>query len=76
MFKEEKRKQIIQEMILVQDEDVLNRIDAILKKEKLVSKQKKKSALRFSGTISKKDAVLMSKAIEEGCEQIDTDGWN
>lgn len=76
MFKEEKRKQLIQEMILVQDEDVLNRIDAILKKEKLVSKQKKKSALRFSGTISKKDAVLMSKAIEEGCEQIDTDGWN
>jgi hypothetical protein len=34
------------------------------------------SALRpLFGSISEEDARQMSKAIEEGCEQVDADGW-
>ncbi|CEO88677.1 MAG TPA: hypothetical protein GX520_03215 [Syntrophaceticus sp.] len=31
--------------------------------------------LRFSGIITEEDAQAMSQAIEEGCEQVDTDEW-
>lgn len=68
--------QLISDMIRVQDEDVLNRIDAILKKDRMMVRKKKKSAKSFTGIINKKDAMLMTKAIAEGCEQIDGDGWN
>lgn len=31
--------------------------------------------LRFAGTVSSDDAQLMRQAIEQGCEQIDTNEW-
>ncbi len=31
--------------------------------------------LRFAGTIEPDDLILMEKAIEEGCEQVDADEW-
>jgi hypothetical protein len=31
--------------------------------------------LRFAGTIRPEDGEEMLKAIEEGCEQVDQDGW-
>ena len=31
--------------------------------------------LRFSGIITEEDAQAMSQAIEEGCEQVNTDEW-
>ncbi len=31
--------------------------------------------LKLPGTISKSDLELMSRAIEEGCEQVDPDEW-
>jgi len=34
-----------------------------------------KSLLRFEGSISPDDLQLMSKAIEEGCEKVDTNEW-
>ena len=34
-----------------------------------------KSLLRFEGSISADDLQLMSKAIEEGCEKVDINGW-
>jgi hypothetical protein len=34
-----------------------------------------KSLLRFGGSISKEDLLLMSKAIEEGCEKVDINEW-
>jgi hypothetical protein len=30
----------------------------------------------FAGTISKEDGEAMMKAIEEGCENIDWEGWD
>lgn len=34
-----------------------------------------KSLLKFAGMISKEELQLMSAAIEEGCERIDTNEW-
>lgn len=31
--------------------------------------------LRFAGTISREDGEAMMKAIDEGCEQVDINGW-
>jgi hypothetical protein len=34
-----------------------------------------KSLLKFAGTISPEDLLLMEQAIEAGCEQVDDRGW-
>lgn len=34
-----------------------------------------KRLLDFTGAISKEDLAIMGKAIEEGCEQVDLNGW-
>ena len=34
-----------------------------------------KELLRFAGAISPEDLAEMSRAIEEGCEQVEPDGW-
>ncbi len=34
-----------------------------------------KKLLRFAGTMSHEDAETITKAIEEGCENIDEEGW-
>jgi len=34
-----------------------------------------KSLLQFEGTISSDDLQRMSKAIEQGCEKVDTSEW-
>ncbi len=34
-----------------------------------------KSLVRFAGTIEQDDLVLMTEAIEEGCEQVNADEW-
>ncbi len=75
MFTETKKMQLISEMIKVENEDVLNQIGALLKKSKSSVPKKKHTAQSFTGIISNKDTALMTKAIEEGCEQIDADGW-
>ncbi|MEL6221958.1 MAG: hypothetical protein AAFR31_04870 [Cyanobacteria bacterium J06627_8] len=31
--------------------------------------------LKFAGSIQSHDLTLMQDAIEEGCEQVDLDGW-
>ncbi len=34
-----------------------------------------KDLLRFAGTIPSEDLKLINTAIEEGCEQVDVNGW-
>jgi len=45
----------------------------------LVSAQARGTAgrelLRFAGTLDDQSARQMTKAIEEGCERVDIDGW-
>jgi len=43
---------------------------------KRVSQEDRQAILaRTSGCMSQEDADMMEKAIEEGCEKIDEDGW-
>lgn len=61
-------------------EEIANRINSfqetvIFSYASPPSKQKEKSAHDFVGVWSKEDADLIEKAIQEGCEQIDEDGW-
>ena len=74
MFTESRKIQIIEEVLKVKNEGILNELDAVLKKSKQ-TKGKKLSAHDFVGLWSKKDATLIEKAIEEGCEQIHPDDW-
>jgi len=57
---------------LLKDLEDLN-IVKVLKKSVLTDK--KKSAHDFIGLISKSDMVLIDKAVEQDCENIDLDGW-
>jgi len=64
---------IIEAVLKTEDEDVLSEVEKIINKS---SDQKKNvSAFDFVGTLSKEDAELINKAIEEGCEQINPDDW-
>lgn len=56
-------------------EEISKRISSIIHSTSPISKQKEKSAHNFAGIWSKEDADLVEKAIQEGCEQIDEDGW-
>ncbi len=59
------------ELILKEsNESTINEIETIIKKSSTKPKKKIVSADQFSGLWSKKDAVLIEKAIEEGYEQI------
>jgi len=65
--------QIIEAVLKTEDEDILSEVEKIVSKSS--EPKKKVSAFDFVGTLSKEDADLMEKAIEEGCEQINPDDW-
>lgn len=56
-------------------EEISKRISSFIDSGSPSSKQKEKSAHNFAGIWSKEDADLVEKAIQQGCEQIDEDGW-
>lgn len=57
---------------LIKDLDNLSIVKVL---KKTGPADRKKSAHKFSGLISKTDIDLMDKAIEEDCETIDFDCW-
>ncbi|WP_153797588.1 hypothetical protein [Foetidibacter luteolus] len=73
MYGEAKKLYLIEAILKVEDERILNELEWIIKKDQLPAK--KLSAMQFVGSISGEDVNLIEKAIEEGCEQIDSDGW-
>ena len=51
-------------------------IDFLLEKEKKNIKAKKpKDIMKFAGILSNEEAEVWKKNIEEGCGNIDYDGW-
>jgi hypothetical protein len=75
MFTEARKIQLIEEVLKTTDESTLARLEIVLKKSSKLSKSKTRSAHDFSGIWTKKDAALIEKAIEDGCEQIHPDDW-
>ena len=75
MFTEARKINLIEAVLKVSNEATLIELETVLKKTKRKKGKQPFSAHEFSGIWSKKDAALMEKAIEEGCEQIHEDDW-
>lgn len=75
MFTEARKIQLLEDVLKLSNENTLEEIEAVLKKSATKQPVQTKSAHEFSGLWSKKDAVLIEKAITEGCNQILQDDW-
>lgn len=75
MFTEARKLHLIENVIKLTSEDALVQIEGILSLSFSDTTKSRSSAHKFLGKISKKDISLMETAIQEGCEQVDIDGW-
>jgi len=75
MSSEERKLQLIEEVLKVKNDAVLVELEAVIKKAEQLNEQPRSSAHDFSGLWSKEDAELIEKAIADGCEQINPDDW-
>ena len=74
MLTESRKIHLIEEVLKINNETTLQELESVLKKSQQ-PKKKRASAHDFVGLWSKKDALLIEKAIKEGCEQINADDW-
>jgi hypothetical protein len=72
MLADTRKIHIIEAVLKTDDEHILSEVEKIVSQP---TQEKKISAFDFVGTISKEDAELINKAIEEGCEEINPDDW-
>ena len=75
MFTEARKINLIEAVMKLNNESTLIELETVIKKSKTKKKEQKRSAHDFLGVWSNKDATLIGKAIEEGCEQIHEDDW-
>ncbi len=77
MFNDRLKIQLIEDLLKVDNDATLKEVKTVLhkSKKKPAPKKKKLSAHDFLGIWTKKEAAEIEKIIEEGCEQIDYDGW-
>lgn len=74
MFSESRRIHLIEEMLKLKNEDTLIKLEAVLEESKQ-TRVIKQSANDFIGLWSQEDALLIEKAIQDGCEQVNADDW-
>lgn len=74
MYADSRKIHIIEAIIKTENEQTLSQIEQLINNSETLVKEKV-SAHKFVGTLSKEDAELIEKAIEEGCEQIHPDDW-
>lgn len=74
MFTESRKIHLIEEVLKLDNDATLEKLETVLKN---AGKQKKKkiSAHDFLGSWTRKDAAQIEKAIKQGCEQINPDDW-
>jgi hypothetical protein len=75
MYKETQKLHLIEEVLKTNDETLLTEIETVLNRHVKTREAKPFSAHELTGRWSKKDAALIEKAIEDGCEQINEDEW-
>jgi hypothetical protein len=73
MYADSRKIHIIEAVLKVEDDQTLSQIERAI--QQLKPGVKRTSAHDFVGTLSKQDAALIEKAIEEDCEQIHPDDW-
>ncbi|MDH5400270.1 MAG: hypothetical protein OEX02_19105 [Cyclobacteriaceae bacterium] len=64
----------IQEILALSNEKIIEKLEGLLKLEKL-KEDKKPSVYDLLGVISEKEADKMKKVIEESCENIHAEDW-
>jgi hypothetical protein len=77
MYYSNRKINIVEEVLKIDNENTLAEIEGIISKSKSAKKVKSKKSwvYDFVGVISKKDAAIMEKAINETCETINPDDW-
>ena len=78
MYTESRKIHLIEEVLKVNNEDTLIKLEGVfneLKTESAITKKKKISIYDFVGIINNKEANEMTKAINECCENINPDDW-
>lgn len=75
MFNDRLKIQLIEDLLKVDNDTTLKEVKTVLRKSKKKPVVAKKSFHDLVGIMNKKDAEEMKRIIEEGCEQIDEDGW-
>lgn len=76
MYTEARKIHLIEEVLKVNNEDTLMKLEDVLKGIKTTATKKKKPSIYdFVGIISTKEANAMTKAINETCETIHADDW-
>lgn len=75
MFTETRKINLIEAVLKESNETTLMELESVIKKSKSEPSKQRLSAHKFSRLLTKKDAALIEKAVEEGCEQIHNDDW-
>ena len=74
MITDSRKIRIIEAVLKVEDDTVLNEVEAILSKTGN-KKPYTKSFLDFTNSFTEEEAREFEKIIEEGCEKIDENEW-
>ena len=75
MYGEAKKLHLIEEILKIEDEKILNEVETVITRGRIVNIQGKKSFKDFAGLMSEKEVNDLGEIIEEGCEQIYPDDW-
>jgi len=74
MYSDTKKISIIEAVLKIEDEDILNEVQAVLAKSgnKTIIE---KSFVDFTNSFTEEEAEEFEKIIEEGCEKINENDW-
>ena len=74
MYSESRKIQLIEDVLKVDNDSILSKLENVLKNSR-ATKDKKKTIYDFVGIISNKEAQEIKKAIKETSETIHIDDW-
>lgn len=75
MYLETKKINVIAEVLKVEDESTLDKIESVLKEKKTKKKLPQRNLKKFSGILSDEDAEMMTKVIKETSGTVHPDDW-
>jgi hypothetical protein len=75
MYSDSRKINIIEAVLKVEDDTILNEVEAILAKPANKITTTGKSFLDFTKSLTEEEADEFEKIIEEGCEKINENEW-
>lgn len=74
MYREAKKLQLIEEILKIEDEEVLAKVERAIS-DNFTNTTPRKSFKSLAGVLSEEEVNRLEKIIEEGCEMIHPDDW-